>query len=200
MDKMRVAIFASGSGTNLQAIIDAQIKTIEIALVFSNKSDAYAIERAKNHNLPVEVIDHKSFESREDFDSEIVRILEPYNLDLVILAGYMRILSPELVRAYKGKIINIHPALLPSFPGINSARQALEYGVKYTGVTVHFVDEGVDTGPIILQSIVEIEDRDTEESLLQKIHKVEHQIYPEAIELVSSGQIELNGRRVIKRS
>ena len=197
---MRVAIFASGSGTNLQAIIDAQIKTIEIALVFSNKSDAYAIERAKNHNLPVEVIDHKSFESREDFDSEIVRILEPYNLDLVILAGYMRILSPELVRAYKGKIINIHPALLPSFPGINSARQALEYGVKYTGVTVHFVDEGVDTGPIILQSIVEIEDRDTEESLLQKIHKVEHQIYPEAIELVSSGQIELNGRRVIKRS
>jgi len=197
---MRVAIFASGSGTNLQAIIDAQIKTIEIALVFSNKSDAYAIERAKNHNLPVEVIDHKSFESREDFDSEIVRILEPYNLDLIILAGYMRILSPELVRAYKGKIINIHPALLPSFPGINSARQALEYGVKYTGVTVHFVDEGVDTGPIILQSIVEIEDRDTEESLLQKIHKVEHQIYPEAIELVSSGQIELNGRRVIKRS
>ena len=197
---MRVAIFASGSGTNLQAIIDAQIKTIEIALVFSNKSDAYAIERAKTHNLPVEVIDHKSFESREDFDSEIVRILEPYNLDLVILAGYMRILSPELVRAYKGKIINIHPALLPSFPGINSARQALEYGVKYTGVTVHFVDEGVDTGPIILQSIVEIEDRDTEESLLQKIHKVEHQIYPEAIELVSSGQIELNGRRVIKRS
>jgi len=200
VDKMRVAIFASGSGTNLQAIIDAQIKTIEIALVFSNKSDAYAIERAKTHNLPVEVIDHKSFESREDFDSEIVRILEPYNLDLVILAGYMRILSPELVRAYKGKIINIHPALLPSFPGINSARQALEYGVKYTGVTVHFVDEGVDTGPIILQSIVEIEDRDTEESLLQKIHKVEHQIYPEAIELVSSGQIELNGRRVIKRS
>ena len=200
MDKMRVAIFASGSGTNLQAIIDAQIKTIEIALVFSNKSDAYAIERAKTHNLPVEVIDHKSFESREDFDSEIVRLLEPYNLDLIILAGYMRILSPELVRAYKGKIINIHPALLPSFPGINSARQALEYGVKYTGVTVHFVDEGVDTGPIILQSIVEIEDRDTEESLLQKIHKVEHQIYPEAIELVSSGQIELNGRRVIKRS
>jgi len=200
VDKMRVAIFASGSGTNLQAIIDAQIKTIEIALVFSNKSDAYAIERAKNHNLPVEVIDHKSFESRGDFDSEIIRILEPYNLDLIILAGYMRILSPELVRAYKGKIINIHPALLPSFPGINSARQALEYGVKYTGVTVHFVDEGVDTGPIILQSIVEIEDRDTEESLLQKIHKVEHQIYPEAIELVSSGQIELNGRRVIKRS
>ncbi|GJM17339.1 MAG: phosphoribosylglycinamide formyltransferase [Thermodesulfobacteriota bacterium] len=200
MDKMRVAIFASGSGTNLQAIIDAQIKTIEIVLVFSNKSDAYAIERAKNHNLAVEVIDHKYFESREDFDSEIIRLLEPYNLDLIILAGYMRILSPVLVRAYKGKIINIHPALLPSFPGINSTRQALEYGVKYTGVTVHFVDEGVDTGPIILQSIVEIEDRDTEESVLEKIHKVEHQIYPEAIALVSSDQIELKGRRVVKKS
>lgn len=197
---MRVAIFASGSGTNLQAIIDAQIKTIEIALVFSNKSDAYAIERAKNHNLPVEVLNHKDYESREDFDKDIVKLIEPYNLDLIILAGYMRIISPEFVRAYKGKMINIHPALLPSFPGINSARQALEYGVKYTGVTVHFVDEGVDTGPIVLQSIVEIEDGDTEESLLQKIHKVEHQIYPEAIELVSSGQIELKGRRVIKRS
>ncbi len=200
MDKMRVAIFASGSGTNLQAIIDAQIKTIEIALVFSNKSDAYALERAKNHNLPVEVLNHKDYESRENFDKDIVKLIEPYNLDLIILAGYMRIISPEFVRAYKGKIINIHPALLPSFPGINSARQALEYGVKYTGVTVHFVDEGVDTGPIVLQSIVEIEDGDTEESLLQKIHKVEHQIYPQAIELVSSGQIELKGRRVIKRS
>ncbi len=197
---MRVAVFASGSGTNLQAIIDAQIQTIEIAVVFSNKSDAYALERAKTHNIPVEVIDHKGYESREDYDSEVIKVLEPYKLDLIILAGYMRILSPVFVRAYKGKIVNIHPALLPSFPGINSARQALEYGVKYTGVTVHFVDEGVDTGPIILQSVVEIEDSDTEETLLQKIHKVEHQIYPKALELVSSGQIEVKGRRVLKKS
>lgn len=200
MNKMRVAVFASGSGTNLQAIIDAQIQTIEIAVVFSNKSDAYALERAKTHNIPVEVIDHKGYESREDYDSEVIKVLEPYKLDLIILAGYMRILSPVFVRAYKGKIVNIHPALLPSFPGINSARQALEYGVKYTGVTVHFVDEGVDTGPIILQSVVEIEDSDTEETLLQKIHKVEHQIYPKALELVSSGQIEVKGRRVLKKS
>lgn len=200
MNKMRVAVFASGSGTNLQAIIDAQIETIDICLVFSNKSDAYALERAANHNIPVEVLDHKAYEKREDFDRDIIRLIEPYNLDLIILAGYMRILSPEFVRAYKGKVINIHPALLPSFPGINSGRQALEYGVKYTGVTVHFVDEGVDTGPIILQSIVEIEDADTEESLLEKIHKVEHQIYPEAIELVSSGQIEVVGRRVLRKS
>jgi phosphoribosylglycinamide formyltransferase-1 len=197
---MRVAVFASGSGTNLQAIIDAGIDTIEIGLVFSNKPDAYALERAKNHNIPTEVLDHKSYKDRSEFDREIIKIIEPYKLDLIILAGYMRILSSDFVRAYKGKIINIHPALLPSFPGINSARQALEYGVKYTGVTVHYVDEGVDTGPIILQSIVQIEDGDTEESLLEKIHKVEHQIYPDAIRLVSSRQVEIVGRRVIKKN
>ena len=197
---MRVAIFASGSGTNLQAIIDAKLETIEIVVVFSNKPDAYAIERAKKHNIPVEIIDHKSYQEREDFDRAVIKSLEQYNLDLIVLAGYMRILSPVFVRAYKSKIINIHPALLPSFPGINSGRQALEYGVKYTGVTVHYVDEGVDTGPIILQQIVKIEDTDTEESLLEKIHQVEHQIYPEAVELVSSGKVERVGRRVIKKS
>ncbi len=197
---MRVGVFASGSGTNLQAIIDAQIDTIEIVLVFSNKSDAYALERAKTHNIPALVIDHKGYKSREEYDSDIVKALEPYKLDLIVLAGYMRILSPVFVRAYKDKIINIHPALLPSFPGINSAKQAFEYGVKFTGVTVHFVDEGVDTGPILLQSVVEIEDDDTEETLLQKIHRVEHQIYPKALELVSSGQIEVKARRVLKKS
>ncbi len=199
MDKMRVAVFASGSGTNLQAIIDAEIQTIQIVLVFTNNPKAYAIERAKNHNIPVEVIDHKNYQTREDYEKHIIEVLDPYKLDLIVLAGFMRILSPVLVRAYKNKIVNIHPALLPSFPGINSARQALEYGVKYTGVTVHFVDEGVDTGPIILQSIVEIEDKDTEESLLRKIHKVEHRIYPKAIELISSADIEVIGRRVIKK-
>lgn len=199
MDKMRVAVFASGSGTNLQAIIDAEIQSIQIVLVFTNNPEAYAIERAKNHNIPVEVIDHKNYQTREEYEKNIIEVLDPYKLDLIVLAGFMRILSPVLVRAYKNKIVNIHPALLPSFPGINSARQALEYGVKYTGVTVHFVDEGVDTGPIILQSIVEIEDKDTEESLLRKIHKVEHQIYPKAIELISSADIEVIGRRVIKK-
>ena len=197
---MRVAVFASGGGTNLQAIIDADIETIDIVLVFSNKADAFAIERAKKHSIPVEIIDHKNFETREEFDQAVVNVVEPYNLDLIVLAGYMRILSPVFVRAFKNKIVNIHPALLPSFPGINSGRQAFEYGVKYTGVTVHFVDEGVDTGPIILQDIVKIEDADTEESLLEKIHKVEHRIYPEAIRLVSSGKVEIVGRRVIKKS
>lgn len=200
MEKMRVAVFASGGGTNLQAIIDANIETIEIVLVFSNKANAYAIERAKKNNIPVEIIDHKGFQTREEFDEAVVQAVEPYKLDLIVLAGYMRILSPVFVRAYKNKIINIHPALLPSFPGINSGRQAFEYGVKYTGVTVHYVDEGVDTGPIILQDIVEIQDADTEESLLEKIHRVEHRIYPEAVRLVSSSEVEIVGRRVIKKS
>lgn len=200
MDKMRVAVFASGSGTNLQAIIDADIQTIEIAVVFTNNPDAYAIERAKKHNIQVEIIDHKNYKTREEYEKHIIEVLYPYKLNLIVLAGFMRILSTVFVRAYKNKIVNIHPALLPSFPGINAGRQALEYGVKYTGVTVHFVDEGVDTGPIILQSVVEIEDEDTEDTLLEKIHEVEHRIYPKAIELISSGEIEVIGKRVIKKS
>lgn len=200
MGKMRVAVFASGSGTNLQAIIDADIQTIEIAVVFTNNPDAYAIERAKKHNIQVEIIDHKNYKTREEYEKHIIEVLDPYKLNLIVLAGFMRIFSTVFVRAYKNKIVNIHPALLPSFPGINAGRQALEYGVKYTGVTVHFVDEGVDTGPIILQSVVEIEDEDTEDTLLEKIHEVEHRIYPKAIELISSGEIEVIGRRVIKKS
>ena len=200
MGKMRVAVFASGSGTNLQAIIDADIQTIEIAVVFTNNPDAYAIERAKKHNIQVEIIDHKNYKTREEYEKHIIEVLDPYKLHLIALAGFMRILSAVFVRAYKNKIVNIHPALLPSFPGINAGRQALEYGVIYTGVTVHFVDEGVDTGPIILQSVVEIEDEDTEDTLLEKIHEVEHRIYPKAIELISSGEIEVIGRRVIKKS
>ena len=200
MGKMRVAVFASGSGTNLQAIIDADIQTIEIAVVFTNNPDAYAIERAKKHNIQVEIIDHKNYKTREKYEKHIIKVLGPYKLNLIVLAGFMRILSTVFVRAYKNKIVNIHPALLPSFPGINAGRRALEYGVKYTGVTVHFVDEGVDTGPIILQSVVEIKDEDTEDTLLEKIHEVEHRIYPKAIELISSGEIEVIGRRVIKKS
>ena len=200
MGKMRVAVFASGSGTNLQAIIDADIQTIEIAVVFTNNPDAYAIERAKKHNIQVEIIDHKNYKTREKYEKHIIKVLGPYKLNLIVLAGFMRIFSTVFVRAYKNKIVNIHPALLPSFPGINAGRRALEYGVKYTGVTVHFVDEGVDTGPIILQSVVEIKDEDTEDTLLEKIHEVEHRIYPKAIELISSGEIEVIGRRVIKKS
>lgn len=200
MKKTRVVVFASGNGTNLQAIIDANITSAEIVLVFSNNPDAYALERAAKHGIPTEVLDHRNFSSREEYDREILRVIEPYEVELIALAGYMRILSPLFVGAYKNRIINIHPALLPSFPGIHAARQALEAGVKYTGVTIHFVDEGVDTGPIILQSVVHVHDDDTEDSLLERIHAEEHKIYPEAIELVTEGKVRIEGKRVLKTS
>lgn len=198
MDKRtRVAVFISGSGTNLQAIIDAGIPNVEIAVVVSNNPNAYAIERARTHGIPVEVLDHKNYSSREDFDREVLRRLELYRVDLIALAGFMRILSPLFVRTYRNRIMNLHPALLPSFPGTHSARQALEYGVKFTGCTVHFVDEGVDTGPIILQAVVPIFDDDTEETLLERIHEEEHRIYPEAIRLFAEGRLRVEGRRVL---
>ncbi len=200
MKKMRVAVFVSGSGSNLQAIIDAGIPSIEIALVFSNNPDAYALKRAENHGIPTLVVNHRDFKSREEFEGEILKHLEPLGIELIVLAGFMRILSPVLVRAYANRMINLHPALLPSFPGIHAARQAIEAGVKFTGCTVHFVDEGVDSGPIILQAVVPVEDGDDEDSLLQKIHAEEHRIYPEAIRLISEGRIKIEGKRVLRKT
>jgi phosphoribosylglycinamide formyltransferase-1 len=197
--KTRLAVFVSGNGTNLQAIIDAKISSVEIVVVVSNNPEVYAIERAKKHNIPVDVIDHKQHSSREEFEKEVIRRLEPYRVDLIALAGFMRILSPFFVRAYKNRIMNLHPALLPLFPGIHAAKQALDFGVKFTGCTVHFVDEGVDTGPIILQAVVPIYDDDTEETLLERIHKEEHRIYPEAIRLFAEGKLRIEGRRVFVR-
>ncbi|MGB7291736.1 MAG: phosphoribosylglycinamide formyltransferase [Thermodesulfobacteriota bacterium] len=194
--KTRLAVFVSGSGTNLQAIIDAKIRTVEIALVFSNNPNAYAIERIKKYGISSLVIDHREYSSRDDYEREILRSIEPYNIDLIALAGFMRILSPYFVSRFKNRIMNLHPALLPAFAGIDSVKQALEYGVKYTGCTVHFVDEGVDTGPIILQSVVPIFENDTEDSLLERIHEEEHRIYPEAIRLFSEGKLKIRGRRV----
>ena len=171
MSKTNVAVFVSGSGSNLQAIIDAGIESANLAVVLSNKPDAYALERAINNNIPVEVVDHKEFGNREAFEAEIMERLGKYSIELVVLAGFMRVLTPFFVGKFKHRIINLHPALLPSFPGIHSAKQALDYGVKFTGCTVHFVDDGVDTGPIILQSVVPIADDYTEEKLLEKIKK-----------------------------
>ena len=196
MSKKNVAVFVSGAGTNLQAIIDANIAAANIAVVLSNKPDAYALERALNHAIPVEVVDHKEFDGREAFESEIIERLSKYDIDLVVLAGFMRILTPYFVNNYKDRIINLHPALLPSFPGMHTAKQAIEYGVKITGVTVHFVDDGVDTGPIILQSIVPVDDNDTEETLLEKIHREEHRIFPEAVRLFCEGRLTISGRKV----
>src|SRR3990172_5163463 len=152
--KTRVGVFVSGSGSNLQALIDAKIPSVEIVVVVSNNPDAYAIERAKKNKIPVEVIDHRNYSSREDFEREIQKRLDQYKVDLIALAGFMRILTPLFIRNYKNRIMNLHPALLPSFAGTNAVKQALMYGVKFTVCTVLFVDEGVDTGPIILKAVV----------------------------------------------
>ena len=196
---INIGVLASGRGTNLQAIIEA-IKEgkIEgrISIVISDNRDAFALKRAKQNNIETEYINFKSFKNREDYDKEIMECLKEKDIDLVVLAGYMRILSPYFIRTYKNRIINIHPALLPSFPGLHAQRQAVEYGVKISGCTVHFVNEGVDSGPVILQKAVEVKDNDTEESLAERILKEEHQIYPRAIQLFCQGRIIIKGRRV----
>lgn len=197
MSKKNVAVFVSGGGSNLQAIIDAKLEAANIAVVVCNKNGAYAVERAKKNKIPVELVDHKNFDKRKDFEKEIINRLNKYSIDLIVLAGFMRILTSFFVNHFKNKIINLHPSLLPSFPGINAARQALEYGVKVTGCTVHFVDNEVDTGPIIIQSTVKITNNDSEESLLKKIQNEEHKIFPEAVRLFCEGRLTICGRKVL---
>jgi len=196
---MNIAVLCSGSGTNLQAIIDsvnAGYIPAKIALVASDKKDAYALERAKNASIDTLVLNPKDFKSREEFDKALIKELKKKNVSLVVLAGFMRLMSDHFIKEYKDRIINIHPALLPSFKGTHGVRDALMYGVKFTGATVHFVDEKLDNGPIILQSAVEIKDDDTEESLLERVHAEEHKIYPRAIRLFVEGKLKIEGRRV----
>ena len=184
-------MLASGRGSNLQALVDAGEKGAmdgAVALVVSDNPDAYALTRAKNHGIPFRVIERKSFASRRAFDSALACAVEESGADLVALAGFMRIISPSFLSRFPGKVINIHPALLPSFPGLDAQRQALEYGVKITGCTVHFVDEGVDTGPIIIQSAVPVLSGDTVESLSSRILEQEHIIYPKAVTMIARGE------------
>jgi len=199
-DLLKLGVLISGNGSNLQSIIDhiekGSLKAI-INIVISNNPDAYGITRAKKQKIPVVVLKNGDFRNKEDFDSELVKILKDNGIELVILAGFMRILTPVFLKAFPHKIMNIHPALLPSFPGIHGQKQALEYGVKISGCTVHFVDEGVDTGPIIIQSAVQVFDDDTEETLAARILKEEHRIYPQAIQLFAEGKIEIKGRKVL---
>ncbi len=196
---INIGVLASGRGTNLQAIIEAiedgKIEG-EIKMVMSDHPDAFALKRAQQYLIDTRYIDFKEFKNREDYDKEIIKTLKEKKIDLVVLAGYMRILSPYFIRTYQNKIMNIHPALLPSFPGLHAQKQAVEYGAKISGCTVHFVDEGIDSGPIILQKAVEVSDDDTEESLAEKILKEEHQIYPQAIQLFCEGRLVIKGRRV----
>jgi phosphoribosylglycinamide formyltransferase-1 len=198
-DLLKLGVLISGNGSNLQSIIDhiekGSLKSV-IKIVISNNPDAYGITRAKKHGIPFIVLKNGDLKNKEEFDLELIRILENKSVDLVILAGFMRIITPTLLKAFPQKIMNIHPALLPSFPGIHGQNQALEYGVKISGCTVHFVDEGVDTGPIILQSAVQVLDDDTEETLAARILKEEHRIYPQAIQLFAEGKIEIKGRKV----
>lgn len=182
-----LGVLISGRGSNLQAILDAIREgrlDARVGVVISNVANAPGLERARKAGVPTEVLSHREFASREKYDEALVARLRAHRVDLVCLAGFMRLLSPVLVRAYPGRILNIHPSLLPSFPGLHAQRQALEHGVKVTGATVHIVDEELDHGPILLQRAVPVLEGDDEESLSARILEQEHQMYPEAIALV----------------
>lgn len=187
----KIAVFASGSGTNFQAIIDAARNKklhAEVALLVCDKSNAFAIERAKQHNIEVFQFNPKEYENKQAFEAEILKKLQATNIEWIALAGYMRLIGETLLRAYEGRIINIHPSLLPSFPGKNAIEQAYDARVKVTGVTIHFVDEGMDTGPIIAQAPVFIEDNDSIETVRVKIQRVEHRLYPHVLNNVINNQ------------
>ena len=191
--RCRLGVLVSGSGTNLQAILDASEKEsypAEVTIVISNVPEAFALERARKKQIPTAVIPHQRYESREKFEKEIVHQLEGAGVDLVVLAGFMRVLSPYFVRRYQGRILNIHPALLPNFPGTHAIQRAWEAQVKETGVTVHFVDEGTDTGPTILQEKIPMAPGESLQGLEEKIHQVEHRLYPEAIRLFAEGKLK----------
>jgi len=196
--KTKIAVLLSGLGTNLQSIIDKKELgelDIEIVCVISNKEAAFGLTRAKKHKIPSYFVDPKG-KSREEHEKEIAKILNKDNAELIILAGYMRLLSPWIIKKYKNKIINIHPSLLPAFPGADGYGDAWSYGVKVSGCTVHFVDEGCDTGLIILQKINLIKDVDTLESFKERGLKLEHEALPEAIKLYSKSKLKIEGRKV----
>jgi len=196
---MNIAVFCSGNGTNLQAIIDSRGKghiKADIKLVVSDAPDCYALIRAKNSGIRTLVVERKNFKTKKDFETEILKALKKENINLIVLAGYMRMLSGDFIGAYENKILNVHPALLPSFKGAHGIKDAFEYGAKITGVTVHFVTKDMDAGPIILQSSVKVTEDDTEETLAEAIHEEEHKIYPRAIQLFVEGKLKIEGRKV----
>ena len=198
--KKRIAILLSGRGSNFEALAQSvasgRIPNAEISVVISHRENAPGIERARARGIDARVIPSKGLE-REAYDRQVVAALQAHHVDLVCLAGYMRLLSPHFIQAYRGRILNIHPSLLPAFPGLEAQRQALEHGVKIAGCTVHFVDENLDAGPIVLQSAVPVRDDDTEESLSSRILAEEHRIYSEAVRIVLEGRYRIEGRRVI---
>ena len=202
---LNLGILISGRGSNMEYILKAIKKKkipIKAAVVISNKPDVPGLKIAQKLGVPTEVVQSKGFEgSRADYDKKIISVLTKYGVTqkngLVCLAGFMRIISPEFVKKYKNKILNIHPALLPAFPGLDSQKQALDYGVKFTGCTVHFVDSGMDTGPIIIQAVVPVKEGDTDKELSKRILKEEHRIYPEAVNLIAKGKVKVSGRKTV---
>ena len=202
-EKFKLAVLVSGRGSNLQAIIDSIEKNslaAEISLIMSNVSDAYALQRGKKHGLESIFLDPKSFSSRDDYEKQMIELLQTKSIDLVCLAGFMRILGKKFIDAFSGKIINIHPSLLPAFPGLNVQEKALKHGVRFSGCTVHFVNEEVDGGAIISQAVVPILDADDTQSLSDRILEQEHIIYPEAIRLIIEDRLEFSGRRVARKT
>jgi phosphoribosylglycinamide formyltransferase-1 len=201
-EPLRVGVLASGRGSNLQAILDATRAAdfpARVVVVIADRERAVALERAAAARVPAEFLDPKACRDREAYDAALLACLARYGVELVCLAGFMRILGADVVQRLRGRLINIHPSLLPAFPGLRAQRQALDHGVKVAGVTVHFVDEGVDTGPIIAQAGVPVLDDDTEESLSERILAEEHRLYPEVIRRFAEGRVRLQGRRVSVR-
>jgi phosphoribosylglycinamide formyltransferase 1 len=199
--KKRIGVLLSGRGSNFVALADSvaagRIPDTEIAIVVSNREGAAGIDKAKDRGIPTRVIPSKGLE-REPYDRQVVAVLHEHKVDLICLAGYMRLLSSYFVASFPNRILNIHPSLLPSFPGLESQRQALEYGVKIAGCTVHFVDENLDAGPIVLQAAVPVHDADTEVTLSERILAEEHRIYSEAVRIVLEGKFKIAGRRVVQ--
>ena len=199
--KRRIGVLLSGRGSNFEALADSvsngRIPNAEIAIVVSNREGAPGVERAQSRGINSRVIPSKGLE-REAYDRQVAAVLHEHKADLVCLAGYMRLLSPYFVAAFPQRILNIHPSLLPSFPGLESQRQALEYGVKFAGCSVHFVDENLDAGPIVLQAVVPVKDDDTVADLSERILREEHRIYSEAVRIVLEGKYDIAGRRVLR--
>jgi len=198
----KLAVLVSGRGSNLQAIIDSidrEELDAHLSIVISNTKDAMALKRAEKHGIKTIFIDPSTYLNSKEYDKALVLKLKEFSIDLICLAGYMRILGEEVIQTFEKKIINIHPSLLPAFPGLNAQKQAINHGVKFSGCTVHFVDSGVDSGPIILQTVVPVYDNDDEKSLSKRILEQEHYLYPKAIKMIQGKKIRLSGRTVTSK-
>ena len=198
---LKIAVLVSGSGTNLQTLIEQlhqdETSGIQIAAVISDRQKAFALTRAKRAGIPTHVVKAQDYENRYDFDAAISRLIECYAVELIVLAGFMKLFQPAFVRKYRNRIINVHPTLVPAFPGAHPIADTFAYGVKIAGVTVHFVDEGVDSGPLIAQSAVPVLDTDDADSLHNRIQIEEHKLYPEVIKWYAQGRLKIEGRKVI---